>query len=332
MTEKSAEVTEGSGGLVGVAAAQFAPVADKQANIEHIGELTAQARGRGARLVVFPEYSAFFTPRLGPRMLAAAEAVDGPFVAGLATLADRLDVTIVAGLAEKSPEAARFFSTVVAVAPRHGVVASYRKQHIYDAFGARESEWVRPGALGEPQTFSLGPFRVGLQACYDVRFPEVTRTLLDAGADVVAVPAEWVPGPSKQEHWRTLLSARAIENTVFVIGAGQTAPGGIGDSVILDPAGTALSELSTEPGLAVATLSPRLLSHVRETNPSLRLRRYAVVPGRPGEAGSVREGADGRSEGGLAQFIPKGEGRHRHRIDDAQQGDGSFMHKEGAGR
>ena len=93
-------------------------------------------------------------------------------------------------------------NTVVAVAPGAGVVARYRKLHLYDAFGQRESEWVAPGDIGDPEVFEAGGIRFGLQTCYDARFPEVTRRIVDAGADVVCMPAEWVRGPLKEAHWR----------------------------------------------------------------------------------------------------------------------------------
>ena len=125
---------------------------------------------------------------------------------------------------------------------------------------------------------SLGGLRVGLQTCYDLRFPEVTRVLADAEVDLVLVPADWVPGPGKVHHWRTLLTARAIENTAFVAAAGQIPPEGVGTSLILDPAGETLAELGEERGIAVADLDPARIREVRAANPALRLRRYTVLP------------------------------------------------------
>jgi predicted amidohydrolase len=169
---------------------------------------------------------------------------------------------------------------------------------VYDAFGTQESRWVRPGPLEQPPTFLMDALRFGLQSCYDLRFPEVTRRLADAGADVTLVPAEWVPGPRKRQHWRTLLRARAIENTKFVVGAGQTAPGGIGNSMVIDPSGKTLAQAENEPGLACAALSASVLREVRRINPSLSLRRYSVMPATPESA---------RNEAGAhpVKFIPE---------------------------
>ncbi|WP_298227955.1 carbon-nitrogen hydrolase family protein [Gryllotalpicola sp.] len=263
---------------IAVAVAQFAPGADVDANIEAIRDLTEAAVARGAQLVVFPEYSSFFVDPVGAAFLDAAEPLDGPFTTALAAVADEVDVTVVAGLAESGSTPGRFANTVVAVQPGAGIVAAYRKQHLYDAFGAHESEWVEPGALDEPQLFDVGGVTIGLQTCYDLRFPEITRRIVDAGAELVLVPSEWVAGPLKDFHWRTLIAARAIENTVYVAAADHVPPVGVGASMIVDPMGVALAELEDEPDIALAHVSTEVLAQVRATNPSLKLRRYGVVP------------------------------------------------------
>ena len=186
-------------GPVAIAVAQFAPGEDKAANLEEVRDLATTAASRGAKLVVFPEYSSHFTPSLGAHSVAAAETFDGPFVAGLEAIAKVLDIHIVAGMVELCDEDNdRFFNTLVALDPHGSLVAKYRKLHLYDAFGQKESDWVTPGPIEEPETFEFGDFRVGLQTCYDIRFPEVTRRLVDAGADVVVLPSEWVRGPLKE--------------------------------------------------------------------------------------------------------------------------------------
>jgi predicted amidohydrolase len=260
-----------------VSVVQFAPGADAEANRSAIAAFVERAATAGARLVLFPEYSSFFVHPLGAEFVEAAEPLDGPFVSELGRLAVAHGIHIVAGLVERVADPARFSNTLVAVAPDGTVQATYRKQHLYDAFGASESTWVVPGPLDDPMTFDLDGFRVGMQTCYDIRFPEVTRRLVDAGADVVLVPAEWVRGPLKEQHWSTLLAARAIENTVYVAAADHTPPVGVGGSVILDPMGVALAGLGETSGLATATLSRERLDAVREANPSLALRRYRVV-------------------------------------------------------
>ncbi|MDR2294552.1 MAG: carbon-nitrogen hydrolase family protein [Microbacterium sp.] len=257
-----------------VAVAQFAPGAED--NLPSIARLVEDAAGRGARLVVLPEYAAWFETPFTDALIAHAESLDGPFTRELARLADRFGVWIVAGLVERA-EGTRVHNTVVAV-DAGGVQASYRKQHLYDAFGDRESDRIAAGALDAPQTFQLDDLTFGLMTCYDLRFPESARVLLDAGADAIVVPAEWVRGPLKEDHWSTLIRARAIENTAFVVAADQTPPIGVGRSMIVDPSGIVLASLGTQPGVAIATLDRSELERVRQLNPALELRRYRVEP------------------------------------------------------
>ncbi|MCY7289024.1 MAG: carbon-nitrogen hydrolase family protein [Cryobacterium sp.] len=263
---------------LGVAVAQFAPGREPAVNLAVMRALAATAVARGARLIVFPEYSAFFEPVMGPSFVAAAEPLDGPFVTALAALAADRGVHIVAGMLEATDDPNRFSNTLVAVDPAGETVAKYRKLHLYDAFGDRESDWVRAGAVEEPETFDVGGLRVGLQTCYDIRFPEVTRRLVDAGVELVLVPSEWVRGPLKEQHWRTLLTARALENTVYVAAADHAPPVGVGNSMVIDPMGVELVTIGETTDVAVAWVLPERLAAVRARNPALALRRFAVVP------------------------------------------------------
>jgi deaminated glutathione amidase len=266
---------------VAIAVAQFAPGTDVEANLADIRSLAESAVARGARMVVLPEYSSYFTAQLGQSFVDAAEPLDGPFLTGIGALAKELDVYLVVGLVESIDDVARFSNTLVAVSPGGEVVATYRKLHLYDAFGSKESDWVRAGTIEPPQTFDFAGFVVGLQTCYDLRFPEVTRRLVDAGATLVLVPAEWVRGPLKEQHWRTLITARAIENTLYLAAADHTPPVGVGNSMIVDPMGVELATIGEIADVAVATISPARVDQVRSLNPALALRRFVVEPKNP---------------------------------------------------
>jgi predicted amidohydrolase len=262
---------------VAIAVAQFAPTTDVAANLASIRELAATAVGRGAKLVVFPEYSSYFAPTLGQDFVDAAEALDGSFIDGIRALATELDIHLVAGLVERIDEPSRFSNTLVAVSPAGDVLATYRKLHLYDAFGDKESNWVRPGDIEPPQLFRFNGFRVGLQTCYDLRFPEITRRLVDAGATLVLVPSEWVRGPLKEQHWRTLVTARALENTLYVAAADHTPPIGVGNSMIVDPMGVEIATVGEVSDVAVATISLARVEQVRALNPALELRRFGIT-------------------------------------------------------
>ena len=262
---------------VPVAVCQFAPTSSREANLERIAELTADAASRGARLIVFPEYSSYFVDPMDASLAANAEGLDGEFVSTLSALAAEHAVVIVAGLVERASDAGHVRNAVVAVRG-DGVLAVYRKQHLYDAFGQTESDWIEAGETGKAATFEVAGIRFGLMTCYDLRFPEVGRTLADAGVDVIVVPAEWVRGPLKEHHWTTLLAARAIENTAYVVAADHPAPIGVGHSQIIDPQGVVLAGVGVVEGIAIGVIERAAIERVREANPALRLRRYRVIP------------------------------------------------------
>lgn len=259
--------------VVSVAIAQFSPGEDKSSNVAELRKLAIVATHRGAQVVVAPEYSMFTAKRLDDRYREAAEPLDGKFVTGLQSIARETGAVIVAGAAESQPHNSHIFNTVVAVGP-DGILAAYRKIHLYDAFGFRESEIVSPGPITDPAVFDVAGATFGIQTCYDLRFPEITRRLAIAGADVVLIPAQWIPGPLKEDHWTTLIRARAIENTVFVCAADQAPPLGAGHSMIVDPMGITLASLGEQIGTSVAEISPDRVAEVRLKNPSLSHRRF----------------------------------------------------------
>lgn len=223
----------------------------------------------GADLVVFPEAFARDFGEAGSDVSAYAESLDGPFASAVEEAATAHATTIVAGMFETGPDPARPYNTLVV---RGAARADYRKVHLYDSFGYRESDRLTAGDPA-PAVVDVAGLRVGLMTCYDLRFPELARALVDAGAEVLVVPAAWVAGPRKVDHWRTLVRARAIENTVYVAAAGQPGPRYSGHSLVVDPLGDVLAEAADGPALVRAELSAEELAEARRTNPSLANRR-----------------------------------------------------------
>ena len=204
-----------------VAAAQFVASEDWQENLRTAEALIRQAEADGTDLLVLPEgvLARFIGER--ERIREHAQPLDGPFVSGLAAATRGLRVTVVAGVHERS-QSSKPFNTLVVL--RGGeVLTTYRKLHLYDAFAMRESDNVA-AADTLPELFDVGGFAVGLMTCYDVRFPEMARLLAVGGADVLVLPAAWVRGPLKEHHWRTLVIARALENTVYLVASGECGP------------------------------------------------------------------------------------------------------------
>jgi len=261
---------------IAIAVAQFAPGPDSAENVASIRALATTAATRGAALVVFPEYSSYFTPQMGSDWVDAAQPIDGEFASALSALAAELGIHIVAGMVESTSDPNRVSNTLVAFDDAGVLVARYRKLHLYDAFGQKESDWVVAGEITAPETFALGSLTVGMQTCYDVRFPEVTRRLADAGADLVLLPSEWVRGPLKEHHWRTLVTARAIENTLYIAAPDHAPPVGAGNSMIVDPMGVEIATIGESTDVALAWIDSERIASVRVTNPALSLRRFTV--------------------------------------------------------
>lgn len=256
-----------------IALGQLGAGSDKRQNLGRIEKLIAEAAAAGADLAVFPEaVMASGAPDLD--LAPLAETLDGPFVSELHRLAMRHRLAVVAGMFEPA-DGRRVYNTVVAVGGDGRMLGSYRKIHLYDAFGHRESDRVAAGD-GQTLVFDHEGFRVGVFTCYEVRFPEVARRLAEQGAEVLLLPAAWVRGPLKEMHWDTLARARAIENTAYVAAAGQVSATYAGLSAIYDPMGVTIASAGEREGCVVGTVSRERIEEVRRTNPSLSLRRPDV--------------------------------------------------------
>jgi predicted amidohydrolase len=260
------------------------PVSSRPAvNFKRVRLALAQAADAGADLAVFPEATQI---RFGSDLRAAAEPLDGPFCSGLAEAAKETGVALVAGVFEPGPDG-RVYNTAVAYDGAGQLVASYRKLHLFDAYGQRESDLVAPGSV--PVICTLAGVRTGLEVCYDVRFGELSRALAAGGASLIVLPAAWAAGLFKEDHWVTLVRARAIENTVWVAAVGQVpdpdepftrAATGVGRSMLVDPLGVVRADLGPGPGVAVAEVDVDLIRTVRDRLPSLDNRRDDVF-GKP---------------------------------------------------
>lgn len=265
---------------VRVTVAQLQVGTDRAANLEVARDAVREAARVRADVVVLPEYASAFDPRgVGPDL---AEPLDGPFVAALREEAARGGVAVLAGTTlpgEDGDGDRRAVNAVVGVRADGALAGVYRKVHLYDAFGQRESDrFVAGPADAPPLVLDVAGLRFGVMTCYDLRFPESARRLVDAGAQVLVVPAAWAPGPLKAMHWRTLAAARAIENTAAVVAVGQAGRGVVGRSLVVGPDGAVGLELDETPQVRTVDLDAAALAAVREHNPSLANRRYTVVP------------------------------------------------------
>ena len=251
---------------------------DVASNIERAERLVRAAATDGAELVCLPEKWALLGP--GEVIADGAEPLDGPIVSAASGWARELGIHLCAGSVPEDPgDGGKPFNTSVLIDPSGEVVASYRKLHMFDVevegTEYRESEHERAGE--DLATATAGELELGLTVCYDLRFPELFRILALRGATAFAVPAAFT-AVTGRAHWEILLRARAVENSAFVIAAGQVGKAephyeSWGHSMLVDPWGRVLAAVEDGEGHACADLDLAELRRIRESLPSLANRR-----------------------------------------------------------
>lgn len=266
--------------VITVAVAQVAGTENVENNIRVVAKMSEDAARNGAQLILFPEAVMFDFSSSAQGIAEAADRYGDDFEKRIAKIATDNRIAVVAGVYR--PDSGNLTrNMMIAIGPDGEYLGEYQKLHLYDAFDYKESSKSAPAELapdfGELTTFEFNGFKFGLLNCYDLRFPEMARLLVDKGADILLVSSAWVAGPSKALHWETLIKARAIENTCFLAAACQPAPLSVGLSMILDPGGTAVRAVPDGDGLVMATLDADRLSRIRQVLPCLEHRRYRIV-------------------------------------------------------
>jgi predicted amidohydrolase len=221
------------------------------------------AAARGADLLLFPEYAMYEKKAVDSSFSAVAQPVDGDFPGALAALARRHGIAVIAGMVEADPLGGMPFNTLVGFDSDGSPAGAYRKIHLYDSYGFRESQWISRPNPPRHVVMPLAGVRVGVMTCNDLRHPSVAARLADDGADILAVCASWVPGPQKIEQWRTLAAARAIENVIVTAAVCQAPPVSIGTSLVVDPMGIILGSLDAAPGMLCVDIDPNATACAR---------------------------------------------------------------------
>ena len=260
------------------AAVQLNATGDKDRNLETAERLVRAASADGASLVVLPEKWTVLGD--AETLIAGAETLEGPSITAARMWARQLGISICAGsIAEKVEGRDRLSNTSVLIAPTGEIAATYRKIHMFDVdvggVSYRESETEEAGSELVVEDAAGAP--IGLTVCYDVRFPELYRILALRGARVITVPAAFTVETGR-DHWEVLLRARAIENQVFMVAAGQVGEApphyrSYGRSMIVDPWGIVLAQAGDEERHIVADLDFDRQDAIREQIPSLANRR-----------------------------------------------------------
>ena len=266
-----------------LALAQIAVQAgDVEGNVDRAVAAIERAAADGADCVALPEifdvgYFAFDSyaraaePLGGPTHERVRQAAVANGVAVLAgTVVEDLEASAAAGESVPAPEG--LANTAVLYGADGECRLVYRKHHLF-GYDSAEADLLVPGE--SVPTADLGGHTVGVTTCYDLRFPELYRRLLEAGATLVLVPSAW-PYP-RVEHWKLLPRARALENLLYVGAVNGSATFDdaelVGRSAVYDPWGTPLAATDDAPGLVTADCDPRRVAAVREEFPALEDRR-----------------------------------------------------------
>lgn len=258
--------------VIRVAAGQIRSGEDPTENLDLVKERAREAAEAGAHLLVLPEATmASFTATLRD----VAEPLDGPWARAVRGIAAEHGITVVAGMFEPADDG-RVHNTLLATGP--GVEDSYRKIHLFDAFGGGESKIVAPGTRHVTIEVPT-PGRavtVGLATCYDVRFADQFTALGRAGARLVVLPASWAEGPGKADQWDLLVRARAMDAQAWMLACDQawTTPKGraalgLGRSAVVAPDGHVRARLGADAGLLVADLDLDVVDATRKNVPVL---------------------------------------------------------------
>ena len=260
-----------------VAIVQIQSSTEKQKNMRRALELVKDSKSAGADLVVFPEFMMAFSPleQTAKELAEIAEPLGGPFITSLKESANATRTANVATNYETCSTADRVYDTAVWIDIEGDTAAVYRKLHLYDAFGFRESDKFAAGVdLTAPVTLENG--RYGMMICYDLRFPEMARMLALSGANILLAPSGWVQGDLKVDHWQTMIRARALENGCYVIAPNQVGNIYIGHSMVVDPLGRTLVDLGDREGMEILEIDSKLIQDTRAKLPLLQNRRTDI--------------------------------------------------------
>lgn len=257
------------------AVVQLTTTTDVQASVDQAEALVRRAAGRGAELIALPENVNFMGPE--EEKLRLAEPLDGPTFARLGALAAELGVHLVAGtLPEASEDPEHAYNTSVLFGPDGARIAAYRKVHLFDVALGEGATHLESASVAPGQALTLAETphgRLGMSVCYDLRFPDLYRALVRAGADVLLVPAAFTV-PTGRDHWEVLLRARAIESQAYVlapaqVGANTETRRTYGRSMIISPWGTVLAQCADTPSIAMAEIDTAVVRDLRRKLPCL---------------------------------------------------------------
>lgn len=253
---------------------------EKEHNLAYSVKLINEAAKRKARLICFPEFQMAYSPaeQKTESLHRIAEKISGNFVSTLSNSARQNKINVIATMYEiinTNEKSQKVFDTGIIINELGKVQSIYRKVHLYDALGFKESKKLLAGSIIEkPSKTSVG--NLGLLICYDMRFPEISRILTVNGANILVSPSAWVAGFMKKVHWEVMVRARAIENGVYVLAPNQVGNIYCGHSMAIDPFGVTVLDMKNRQGIEYVDIDTAKIDTTRRTLPLLMNRRTDV--------------------------------------------------------
>lgn len=252
----------------------------KELNLAHSLKLINEASKKNARLICFPEFQMAYSPpeQKSESLHKIAEKITDNFVSTLSNSAKQNRINVIATLYEiinTNDKNHKVFDTGIIINELGKLQSIYRKVHLYDALGFKESKKLLAGStIEKPSKTSVG--KLGLLICYDLRFPEISRILTVNGANILVSPSAWIAGFMKREHWGIMVRARAIENGVYVLAPNQVGNIYCGHSMAVDPFGATIVDMENREGIEFIDIDCSKIDTTRRTLPLLTNRRTDV--------------------------------------------------------
>lgn len=283
--------------MVKVSIVQMKSSLDKEENLLYSLEQIKESAKHSAKVICFPEFQMSFSPstQSSEELYSLSESLDGNFVSQLKKSARENDIFVVSSIYERANSklknnrqnqkkfldrnSYRVFDTVVLINNQGRLISQYRKLHLYDALGFKESDKLLAGSqLFKPVASPLG--KTGTLICYDLRFPELSRILTLKGSVSLIAPSAWVQGTMKEDHWLIMCKARAIENGVYLIAPNQIGNIFCGRSLVVDPFGVVVLDMGNKEGFDIVDIDLDRINLIRKSLPLLKNRRqdlYKII-------------------------------------------------------
>jgi len=262
--------------MIKIALTQLNPVYNKNESLKNIEYYSNIASKNNSDLIVFPEYYMFYSSNKKD-IINNSETLEDNYIKNVKKIALNNNINIITGINEKNEN--NYYDTAVYINNNGELLNYYRKTHLYDAFNYKESNIYNYGN-GPFNIFKINDINLGILICYDIRFPEVFRKYSLNNADCIIIISGWFSGPVKEEQWLSLVSVRALENTVYIGTSNLIGDGFTGITSFVDPIGVITNRCSEDYGIIYSIVDNERIKKVRKIMPLLNQRRKELYSGK----------------------------------------------------